>query len=195
MKFASWSRRCAQRRAHAALSYTRELIRKHIGVSRSGQGSFQSVEKFHSVRRTLRRRPCDADDDRSSINRIARPVENTRRRACKHGRRVRSHPIVVRFADYLSDEMSTTAPELTVRRPVYQQDELNHLCKYVKPKRIRKYRDLSITGFTFHRAPRPFTSPAWLAGLLGAFHTCTRGNSHETLTTILCAASGTGRNW
>ncbi|KAL6440663.1 hypothetical protein ACFW04_003265 [Cataglyphis niger] len=31
--------------------------------------------------------------------------------------------------------MSTT-PELTVRRPVYQQDELNHLCKYVKPKRI-----------------------------------------------------------
>ncbi|KAL6267139.1 hypothetical protein P5V15_000218 [Pogonomyrmex californicus] len=38
--------------------------------------------------------------------------------------------------DYLSDDMSTTAPELTVRRPVYQQDELNHLCKYVKPKRI-----------------------------------------------------------
>ncbi|XP_020300583.1 solute carrier family 26 member 10-like isoform X1 [Pseudomyrmex gracilis] len=37
--------------------------------------------------------------------------------------------------DYLSDDMSTTAPELTVRRPVYQQDELNHLCKYVKPKR------------------------------------------------------------
>ncbi|TGZ46775.1 prestin isoform X2 [Temnothorax longispinosus] len=32
--------------------------------------------------------------------------------------------------------MSTTAPELMVRRPVYQQDELNHLCKYVKPKRI-----------------------------------------------------------
>ncbi|KMQ94411.1 solute carrier family 26 member 6-like isoform x2 protein [Lasius niger] len=40
------------------------------------------------------------------------------------------------FADYSSDDMSTTAPELTVRRPVYQQDELNHLCKYVKPKRI-----------------------------------------------------------
>lgn len=38
--------------------------------------------------------------------------------------------------DYSSDDMSTTAPELTVRRPVYQQDELNHLCKYVKPKRI-----------------------------------------------------------
>ncbi|XP_077264729.1 prestin isoform X1 [Temnothorax americanus] len=38
--------------------------------------------------------------------------------------------------DYLSDDMSTTAPELMVRRPVYQQDELNHLCKYVKPKRI-----------------------------------------------------------
>ncbi|XP_012229611.2 prestin-like isoform X1 [Linepithema humile] len=37
--------------------------------------------------------------------------------------------------DYLSDDMSTTAPELMVRRPVYQQDELNHLCKYVKPKR------------------------------------------------------------
>ncbi|XP_011862989.1 PREDICTED: solute carrier family 26 member 10-like isoform X2 [Vollenhovia emeryi] len=32
--------------------------------------------------------------------------------------------------------MSMTAPELMVRRPVYQQDELNHLCKYVKPKRI-----------------------------------------------------------
>lgn len=42
------------------------------------------------------------------------------------------------FADYLSDDMSTTAPELMVKRPVYQQDELNHLCKYVKPKRIRK---------------------------------------------------------
>ncbi|KAL0111684.1 hypothetical protein PUN28_013108 [Cardiocondyla obscurior] len=38
--------------------------------------------------------------------------------------------------DYLSDDMSTTTPELMVRRPVYQQDELNHLCKYVKPKRI-----------------------------------------------------------
>ncbi|XP_018303397.1 solute carrier family 26 member 6 isoform X1 [Mycetomoellerius zeteki] len=38
--------------------------------------------------------------------------------------------------DYLSDDMSTTGPELMVRRPVYQQDELNHLCKYVKPKRI-----------------------------------------------------------
>lgn len=46
------------------------------------------------------------------------------------------------FADYLSDDMSTTAPELMVRRPVYQQDELNHLCKYVKPKRIRKCQDL-----------------------------------------------------
>jgi len=46
------------------------------------------------------------------------------------------------FADYLSDDMSTTGPELMVRRPVYQQDELNHLCKYVKPKRIRKCRDL-----------------------------------------------------
>ncbi|XP_076169612.1 prestin isoform X2 [Ptiloglossa arizonensis] len=30
--------------------------------------------------------------------------------------------------------MSAITPELTVRRPVYQQDELNHLCKYVKPK-------------------------------------------------------------
>ncbi|KZC04929.1 Prestin [Dufourea novaeangliae] len=30
--------------------------------------------------------------------------------------------------------MSATTPELTVRRPVYQQDELNHLCNYVKPK-------------------------------------------------------------
>ncbi|XP_011695712.1 PREDICTED: solute carrier family 26 member 10-like isoform X4 [Wasmannia auropunctata] len=39
-------------------------------------------------------------------------------------------------ADYLSDDMSTSGPELMVRRPVYQQDELNHLCKYVKPKRI-----------------------------------------------------------
>ncbi|XP_011151868.1 solute carrier family 26 member 10 isoform X1 [Harpegnathos saltator] len=38
--------------------------------------------------------------------------------------------------DYLSDDMSTNGPELTVRRPVYQQDELNHLYKYVKPKRI-----------------------------------------------------------
>ncbi|XP_011695711.1 PREDICTED: solute carrier family 26 member 10-like isoform X3 [Wasmannia auropunctata] len=38
--------------------------------------------------------------------------------------------------DYLSDDMSTSGPELMVRRPVYQQDELNHLCKYVKPKRI-----------------------------------------------------------
>ncbi|XP_070157196.1 prestin isoform X2 [Polyergus mexicanus] len=38
--------------------------------------------------------------------------------------------------EHWSDDMSTTAPELTVRRPVYQQDELNHLCKYVKPKRI-----------------------------------------------------------
>ncbi|XP_029679419.1 solute carrier family 26 member 10-like isoform X2 [Formica exsecta] len=37
--------------------------------------------------------------------------------------------------EHWSDNMSTT-PELTVRRPVYQQDELNHLCKYVKPKRI-----------------------------------------------------------
>ncbi|XP_076760802.1 prestin isoform X1 [Xylocopa sonorina] len=33
---------------------------------------------------------------------------------------------------YPSDDMSSN-PELTVRRPVYQQDELNHLCKYVKP--------------------------------------------------------------
>ncbi|XP_026827914.1 solute carrier family 26 member 10 isoform X3 [Ooceraea biroi] len=40
--------------------------------------------------------------------------------------------------DYLSDDMSTTGPELSVRRPVYLQDELNHLCKYVKPKRILK---------------------------------------------------------
>ncbi|KOC67065.1 Prestin [Habropoda laboriosa] len=31
--------------------------------------------------------------------------------------------------------MSAVNPELTVRRPVYQQDELNHLCKYVKPNR------------------------------------------------------------
>ncbi|XP_072753756.1 prestin isoform X3 [Anoplolepis gracilipes] len=30
----------------------------------------------------------------------------------------------------------TSEEELTVRRPVYQQDELNHLCKYVKPRRI-----------------------------------------------------------
>ncbi|KAF3430577.1 hypothetical protein E2986_07678 [Frieseomelitta varia] len=29
--------------------------------------------------------------------------------------------------------MSALSPELTVRRPVYQQDELNHLCKYAKP--------------------------------------------------------------
>ncbi|XP_076286440.1 prestin isoform X2 [Lasioglossum baleicum] len=38
------------------------------------------------------------------------------------------------MTDYLSDDMSAAPPELTVRRPVYQQDELNHLCKYVKPK-------------------------------------------------------------
>ncbi|XP_076248256.1 prestin isoform X2 [Calliopsis andreniformis] len=38
------------------------------------------------------------------------------------------------MTDYLSDEMSAIAPELRVKRPVYQQDELNHLCKYVKPK-------------------------------------------------------------
>ncbi|XP_076685631.1 prestin isoform X2 [Andrena cerasifolii] len=38
------------------------------------------------------------------------------------------------MTDYLSDEMSAITAELTVRRPVYQQDELNHLCKYVKPK-------------------------------------------------------------
>ncbi|CAK9802967.1 Slc26a5 [Anthophora plagiata] len=38
-----------------------------------------------------------------------------------------------KFADYTSDDMSAINPELTVRRPVYQQDELNHLCKYVKP--------------------------------------------------------------
>ncbi|XP_053971108.1 solute carrier family 26 member 10-like isoform X2 [Hylaeus volcanicus] len=30
--------------------------------------------------------------------------------------------------------MSAITAELSVRRPVYQQDELNHLCKYVKPK-------------------------------------------------------------
>ncbi|XP_003707668.2 prestin isoform X2 [Megachile rotundata] len=35
--------------------------------------------------------------------------------------------------DYLSDDMSTSNPELLVRRPVYQQDELNHLYKYTKP--------------------------------------------------------------
>nr|XP_033328412.1 solute carrier family 26 member 10-like isoform X1 [Megalopta genalis] len=38
------------------------------------------------------------------------------------------------MTDYPSDEMSATAPELTVRRPVYRQDELNHLFRYVKPK-------------------------------------------------------------
>ncbi|KAK9310456.1 hypothetical protein QLX08_000212 [Tetragonisca angustula] len=37
------------------------------------------------------------------------------------------------MTDDLSDEMSALSPELTVRRPVYQQDELNHLCKYAKP--------------------------------------------------------------
>ncbi|XP_029035224.1 prestin-like isoform X1 [Osmia bicornis bicornis] len=37
------------------------------------------------------------------------------------------------MTDYLSDEMSTNNPELMVRRPVYQQDEINHLYKYVKP--------------------------------------------------------------
>lgn len=36
--------------------------------------------------------------------------------------------------------MSALSPELTVRRPVYQQDELNHLCKYAKPNEARKYR-------------------------------------------------------
>ncbi|XP_043248167.1 solute carrier family 26 member 10-like isoform X1 [Colletes gigas] len=36
--------------------------------------------------------------------------------------------------DYQSDEMSAITAELTVRRPIYQQDELNHLYKYVKPK-------------------------------------------------------------
>ncbi|KAG7202324.1 hypothetical protein KM043_018656 [Ampulex compressa] len=44
-------------------------------------------------------------------------------------------PELVRAADYFSDEMSAFTPELTVRRPVYQQDELNQLCKYVKPRR------------------------------------------------------------
>ncbi|XP_078042909.1 prestin isoform X2 [Augochlora pura] len=39
------------------------------------------------------------------------------------------------MTDYLSDEMSATVPELTVRRPVYHQDELNHLCRYAKPKK------------------------------------------------------------
>ncbi|XP_012341891.1 solute carrier family 26 member 6 isoform X1 [Apis florea] len=37
------------------------------------------------------------------------------------------------MTDYQSDDMSTINPEITVRRPVYQQDELNHLCKYAKP--------------------------------------------------------------
>ncbi|XP_017753492.1 PREDICTED: solute carrier family 26 member 6-like isoform X1 [Eufriesea mexicana] len=37
------------------------------------------------------------------------------------------------MTDYLSDDMSTINPELTVRRPIYQQDELNHLYKYAKP--------------------------------------------------------------
>lgn len=36
--------------------------------------------------------------------------------------------------------MSAISPELTVRRPVYQQDELNHLCKYSRPKVAREYR-------------------------------------------------------
>ncbi|XP_033352726.1 solute carrier family 26 member 6-like isoform X1 [Bombus vosnesenskii] len=37
------------------------------------------------------------------------------------------------MTDDLSDEMTALSPELTVRRPVYQQDELNHLFKYAKP--------------------------------------------------------------
>lgn len=36
--------------------------------------------------------------------------------------------------------MTALSPELTVRRPVYQQDELNHLFKYAKPNETRKYR-------------------------------------------------------
>lgn len=43
------------------------------------------------------------------------------------------------FTDYQSDDMSAISPEITVRRPVYQQDELNHLCKYAKPNEARKY--------------------------------------------------------
>ncbi|KAH0951309.1 hypothetical protein HN011_002548 [Eciton burchellii] len=50
----------------------------------------------------------------------------------------RSYYSTISSDDYLSDDMSTTGPELSVRRPVYLQDELNHLCKYVKPKRIFK---------------------------------------------------------
>lgn len=36
--------------------------------------------------------------------------------------------------------MTALSPELTVRRPVYQQDELDHLFKYAKPNESRKYR-------------------------------------------------------
>ncbi|XP_017875060.2 solute carrier family 26 member 6-like [Ceratina calcarata] len=35
---------------------------------------------------------------------------------------------------YLNDEMTAINQELTVRRPVYRQEELDDLCKYAKPK-------------------------------------------------------------
>ncbi|XP_043514853.1 prestin-like isoform X2 [Frieseomelitta varia] len=56
---------------------------------------------------------------------ILRIPEST---SCASGTR-----LVIAMTDDLSDEMSALSPELTVRRPVYQQDELNHLCKYAKP--------------------------------------------------------------
>ena len=43
--------------------------------------------------------------------------------------------------------MSALSPELTVRRPVYQQDELDHLCKYAKPNEARKYRTRTHVDF------------------------------------------------
>ena len=42
------------------------------------------------------------------------------------------------IADYLTDEMSSNEPELIVRRPVYQQDDLHRACDYRKPKNTSK---------------------------------------------------------
>ncbi|XP_050446727.1 sulfate transporter-like isoform X4 [Cataglyphis hispanica] len=76
--------------------------------------------------------------------------------------------------EHWSDDMSTT-PELTVRRPVYQQDELNHLCKYVKPKRIfsneMSRRCKSIKPITFLKKSIPLidwlSSYDWKNNILG----------------------------
>ena len=43
------------------------------------------------------------------------------------------------FTEDTYDEMSAIMPEVVVRRPVYQQDDLHRLSQYSNPQKPREY--------------------------------------------------------